>query len=212
MLQLRSKRNLSCVKHKAVLKQALLLVKPSLSPINTGASSYEINSISTVDGRMVSDEFASYTYDAAGLITGITQNLWASKTVTQTYTEANPVNYSDPLGLRMMSGIRDWIYGPSGLPFLPGSSRNQQALSDRFEPAPALTSPVMTFPGNPITTIIDIIVATPPTPNVSFAPPPAPPAADTQLCLVDCVRERQACTALCTRARFDSDMPNVGSM
>ena len=74
------------------------------------------------------------------------------------YTDANPISYSDPSGLRMMSGMRDWIYGPSGLPFLPGSSRNQQALSDRFEPTPALTSPVMTFPGNPITTTVDIIV------------------------------------------------------
>jgi RHS repeat-associated protein len=30
------------------------------------------------DGRMTANEFASYTYDAASRITGITQNLWAS--------------------------------------------------------------------------------------------------------------------------------------
>ena len=42
-------------------------------------------------------------------------------------------------------------------------------------------------------------------PNMSPAPD-----TDTKLCFDDgCARERQACTALCTRARFDSDMPNV---
>ena len=35
------------------------------------------------DGRMTANEFASYTFDAASRITGITQNLWASRTVTQ---------------------------------------------------------------------------------------------------------------------------------
>ena len=92
MPQLRSKRNLSCVKHKAALKQALLLVKPPFSPINTGASSYRISSNSFgVDGRMTRNEFASYTYDAASRIIGITQNLWASKTVTQVIGTATTV-------------------------------------------------------------------------------------------------------------------------
>ena len=36
------------------------------------------------DGRMVSNEFASYTYDAASRITGISQNLWASLVTTST--------------------------------------------------------------------------------------------------------------------------------
>ncbi|UUZ65161.1 hypothetical protein LP417_11255 [Polaromonas sp. P1-6] len=34
------------------------------------------------DGRMASNEFASYHFDAASRITGITQNLWASRPVT----------------------------------------------------------------------------------------------------------------------------------
>ncbi len=34
------------------------------------------------DGRMTQSEIASYTYDAASRITGITQTLWAQKTVT----------------------------------------------------------------------------------------------------------------------------------
>jgi RHS repeat-associated protein len=34
------------------------------------------------DGRMTQNEFASYTYDAASRITGITQSLWASGTTT----------------------------------------------------------------------------------------------------------------------------------
>jgi RHS repeat-associated protein len=36
------------------------------------------------DGRMTSSELASYTFDAASRITAITQQLWASRTVTQT--------------------------------------------------------------------------------------------------------------------------------
>lgn len=36
------------------------------------------------DGRMTSNELASYTFDAASRITSITQQLWASRTVTQT--------------------------------------------------------------------------------------------------------------------------------
>jgi RHS repeat-associated protein len=55
------------------------------------------------DGRMVSNEFASYQYDAASRITAITQNLWASRTVTSvvgtgtvTVTELyqTPLNWS----------------------------------------------------------------------------------------------------------------------
>jgi RHS repeat-associated protein len=34
------------------------------------------------DGRMTANEFARYTYDAAGRMVGITQDLWASRTVT----------------------------------------------------------------------------------------------------------------------------------
>ena len=36
------------------------------------------------DGRMTASELASYTFDAASRITNITQQLWASRTVTQT--------------------------------------------------------------------------------------------------------------------------------
>ncbi len=36
------------------------------------------------DGRMTDTEFASYSYDDASRIASITQNLWASRTVTQT--------------------------------------------------------------------------------------------------------------------------------
>jgi RHS repeat-associated protein len=44
-------------------------------------------------------------------------------------------------------------------------------------------------------------------PNMSPIPTPSP---DPLLCLSnDCAKERQACTMLCTRARFDSDMPNI---
>jgi YD repeat-containing protein len=38
------------------------------------------------DGRMVANEFASYTYDSAGRITGITQHLWASVTANGSTT------------------------------------------------------------------------------------------------------------------------------
>ncbi|MGE0331756.1 MAG: DUF6531 domain-containing protein, partial [Ramlibacter sp.] len=44
------------------------------------------------DGRMASNEFASYIYDAANRITGITQHLWASSTATGTVT-----TYTTPL-------------------------------------------------------------------------------------------------------------------
>ena len=43
------------------------------------------------DGRMTSNEFAAYTFDAASRITGITQNLWASRTVTQVIGTATTV-------------------------------------------------------------------------------------------------------------------------
>ena len=39
-----------------------------------------------VDGRMTANEFATYTWDAAGRVTGITQSLWASSTATGTVT------------------------------------------------------------------------------------------------------------------------------
>ncbi len=40
------------------------------------------------DGRMSSNEFASYQYDAASRITGINQSLWASRTLTQVITSS----------------------------------------------------------------------------------------------------------------------------
>jgi RHS repeat-associated protein len=43
------------------------------------------------DGRMTSNELASYTFDAASRITGITQQLWASRTVTQVIGTATTV-------------------------------------------------------------------------------------------------------------------------
>ena len=52
---------------------------------------------------MVSNEFASYQYDAASRITAVTQNLWANRTVTSvvgttttTVTELyqTPLNWS----------------------------------------------------------------------------------------------------------------------
>ena len=43
------------------------------------------------DGRMTANEFASYIYDAAGRITGITQSLWAERTVTATVGTATGV-------------------------------------------------------------------------------------------------------------------------
>ncbi len=36
-----------------------------------------------------------------------------------------------------------------------------------------------------------------------------PPPTEPLLCFNDCAKERQACTAICTRARYDTDMPNV---
>ena len=38
------------------------------------------------DGRMTANEFASYVYDAGSRITGITQHLWASRTVSGVVT------------------------------------------------------------------------------------------------------------------------------
>ena len=43
------------------------------------------------DGRMTSNEFATYSFDAASRITGITQQLWASRTVTQVIRTATSV-------------------------------------------------------------------------------------------------------------------------
>ena len=43
------------------------------------------------DGRMTSNELASYTFDAGSRITGITQQLWASRTVTQVIGTATTV-------------------------------------------------------------------------------------------------------------------------
>jgi RHS repeat-associated protein len=55
-----------------------------------------------------------------------------------------------------------------------------------------------------------------PGPQMSFAPwarqPQAEscePASSSTLAFNDCVKERQACTSLCTRARTDPDMPNI---
>jgi RHS repeat-associated protein len=47
------------------------------------------------DGRMTGNEFASYIYDAASRITGITQHLWASSTATGTVTTyTTPLNWT----------------------------------------------------------------------------------------------------------------------
>jgi len=47
------------------------------------------------DGRMTANEFASYIYDAASRITGITQHLWASSTATGTVTTyTTPLNWT----------------------------------------------------------------------------------------------------------------------
>ena len=43
------------------------------------------------DGRMTSNELASYTFDAASRVSGITQQLWASRTVTQVIGTATTV-------------------------------------------------------------------------------------------------------------------------
>jgi RHS repeat-associated protein len=43
------------------------------------------------DGRITSNEFAAYSFDAASRITGITQQLWASRTVTQVIGTATTV-------------------------------------------------------------------------------------------------------------------------
>lgn len=58
------------------------------------ASGDAANPTFDTDGRMTQSEFASYSYDAASRITGITQSLWAERTVsavvngkTQTTTE-----------------------------------------------------------------------------------------------------------------------------
>jgi RHS repeat-associated protein len=49
------------------------------------------------DGRMTASEIASYSYDAAGRITGITQNLWASRTVSDGAGSAVTQLYTTPL-------------------------------------------------------------------------------------------------------------------
>ncbi len=58
------------------------------------------------DGRMVSNEFASYIYDAASRITGITQQLWATSTATGVVT-----NYTTPLAWTVDYDNRNRITG-----------------------------------------------------------------------------------------------------
>ncbi len=58
------------------------------------------------DGRMVSNEFASYVYDAASRITGITQHLWATSTATGTVT-----TYTTPLSWSVEYDNRNRITG-----------------------------------------------------------------------------------------------------
>jgi RHS repeat-associated protein len=58
----------------------------ALAVINTAQSAIEsvVCLITFADGRITATEFSTLQYDAASRITGITQNLWASRTVTQT--------------------------------------------------------------------------------------------------------------------------------
>ena len=66
------------------------------------------------DGRMVSNEFAAYTYDAASRITGITQSLWASRTVTQvigTGTAVVTERYLTPLSWQASYDRRNRVTG-----------------------------------------------------------------------------------------------------
>ena len=66
------------------------------------------------DGRMTSNEFAAYTFDAASRITGITQNLWASRTVTQVIGTATTVvtqTYLAPLNWQASYDSRNRLVG-----------------------------------------------------------------------------------------------------
>ena len=66
------------------------------------------------DGRMTSNELASYTFDAASRITGITQNLWASRTVTQVIGTATAVvteRYLTPLTWQAAYDSRNRLTG-----------------------------------------------------------------------------------------------------
>jgi RHS repeat-associated protein len=57
------------------------------------------------DGRMTANELASYQFDAASRITQITQNLWASRTVTQTIgTATNIVTELYPVPFTWQAG------------------------------------------------------------------------------------------------------------
>ncbi|MBC5764151.1 RHS repeat-associated core domain-containing protein [Ramlibacter albus] len=51
------------------------------------------------DGRMVSNEFARYTYDTAGHMTGIVQDLWATRTVLSGTTTTTEL-YKAPIAWR----------------------------------------------------------------------------------------------------------------
>ncbi|MES2280545.1 MAG: RHS repeat-associated core domain-containing protein, partial [Pseudomonadota bacterium] len=70
------------------------------------------------DGRMASNEFASYQYDAASRITGITQSLWASRTVTSvistgtgTVTAVVTERYQTPLSWTVGYDNRNRVTG-----------------------------------------------------------------------------------------------------
>jgi hypothetical protein len=105
-------RQLRCQQRNTTLKRPIFPIKSASSPINTGAKSYEINS--DTDGRMVSNEFAAHTYDAASRITGITQNLWASRTVTQvigTGTAVVTERYLTPLSWQASYDRRNRVVG-----------------------------------------------------------------------------------------------------
>ncbi len=60
-------------------------IKPAQAAINFIARSLSFQTQPlALNGRMTASELASYSFDAASRITAITQQLWASRTVTQT--------------------------------------------------------------------------------------------------------------------------------
>ena len=63
------------------------------------------------DGRMTANEFASYIFDAAGRITGITQQLWAQRTAATGAIELYQVPITWQVGYdsrnRLTSFVRD---------------------------------------------------------------------------------------------------------
>ena len=84
------------------------------------ASGDSANRSFDADGRMSSNEFATYTYDAASRITGITQHLWATSTATGTVT-----SYTTPL---------TWTASYDSRNRLTGFSRTGSETSYSYDP------------------------------------------------------------------------------